>query len=221
MIAVVLVEPQNAGNIGAVAMAMKNFGLSELLLVNPKSDHKSKEALDRASHAHNILEKAKKIPYSQLKKFDYVIGTTAVLGTDYNIPRSPLNPEQLGRKVSGMRGRIALLFGRENRGLSNNEINNCDFVVTIPASREYSTLNITHSAAIIFYEIMKYAGTKKSNDHIVFSTKKEKEVALGYVNKILGRLEFSTPEKKDTQKIVWKRMIGKAMLTKREAFALI
>lgn len=221
MISVILLEPQKAGNVGAIARAMKNFGLKELLLISPKCDPKSKEAFDRASHAEDILKKAKIIPYAQLKEFDYVIGTTAVLGTDYNIPRLPLDPEQLGKRLAGMKGKIALVFGREDHGLSNKEINDCDFIVTIPASRTYTTLNVAHAAAIVFYEIFKHSEGKKSNSHIVFGSAKEKEVTLDYVHQILDKIEFSTPEQKATQKIVWKRLLGKAMLTRREAFAVI
>ena len=223
MISVILIEPETPGNIGAIARVMKNFEFNELVLINPKCKHLSKEALDRSTHAKSILKKAKVKKINYLKQFDYLIATTAKLGTDYNIPRSPITPEQLGDKLSKLNSKlkIGLLIGREGTGLNNKEISKCDFIVTIPSSSKYPTLNVSHAASVILYEIFKKQDKKKSNEHIIPATKKEKQVMMSYFNKILNKIEFSTKEKKQTQKIVWKRLFGKAFLTKREAFAVI
>ena len=223
MISVILVEPETPGNIGAIARVMKNFEFNDLVLINPKCKHLSKEALDRATHAKSILKKAKVRKINHIKTFDYLIATTAKLGTDYNIPRSPITPEQLADKLSKLSPKleIGLLIGREGAGLSNKEISKCDFIVTIPSSKKYPTLNVSHAASIILYEIFKKLGKKKSNSHIIPATKKEKEVIMDYFNKVLNNVKFSTKEKKQTQKTVWKRIFGKAFLTKREAFAVI
>jgi len=221
MISIVLAEPETEGNIGAVARVMKNFDFKEMILINPKADHLGREALDRATHAKDILKKAKVKDFSYLKKFDYLIGTTAMLGSDYNIPRSPLTPEQLAEKVSNVNGNIGILIGREGAGLSNEEIKKCDFIVAIPTSGKYPTMNVSHAVSIILYELFKRFGKEKINAHINFATKRDKEIILRYAYKVLGKMEFSTKEKKETQRIVWKRVVGKAFLTKREAFALI
>ncbi len=221
MINIILIEPQTEGNIGAVARVMKNFDFSNLVLINPKANHLGREALDRATHAKSILKKAKVKDFSYLKKFDYLIGTTAMIGSDYNIPRSPLIPEQLAEKISKVKGKIGIVIGREGTGLNNEEIIKCDFIVAIPTSKKYPTMNVSHATSIILYELFKKSGKEKISDHINFATKKDKEIILKHVNKVLDRIEFSTKEKKETQKIVWKRIVGKAMLTKREAFALI
>ncbi|MBN1157197.1 RNA methyltransferase [Candidatus Woesearchaeota archaeon] len=215
MISIILVEPENSGNIGAVARAMKNFGFSDLVILNPKCDPLCEEARKRAKWANDVLRRAKirkRIP----RNFDYLVGTTARLGTDYNIPRSPLTPEQLAEKISNRK--IGILFGRESTGLRNNEIELCDFTVTIPTKKAYSSLNLSHSVAIVLYELSK--------DNIELSkfpaiSKKEKEVLYTYIIKSIDRMKFSTQEKKKTQKIIWKKVMGKAMLTKREAFALM
>ena len=221
MTSIILVEPETEGNIGAVARVMKNFDFEELILINPKANHLGREALDRATHAKSILKKAKIKDFSCLKSFDYLIGTTAMLGSDYNIPRSPLTPEQLAEKISKAKGKIGILIGREGTGLNNEEIRKCDFIVAIPTSKKYPTMNISHAVSIILYELSKKLGKEKINEHINFATKKDKEIILRYVNKVLDKMEFSTKEKKETQRMVWKRIVGKAMLTKREAFALM
>lgn len=218
---VICLEISNPGNLGAIARVMKNFDFKELVLINPKVNHLGREALDRATHAKSILKNAKVNDFSYLKKFDYLIATTAMIGSDYNIPRTPLTPKKLAEKISKVKGKIGILIGREGIGLNNEEIKKCDFVVTIPSSKKYPTMNVSHAVSIILYELFKKLGEKKINEHINFATKKDKEIILRYVNKALDKMEFSTKEKKETQRIVWKRIIGKAMLTKREAFALI
>ena len=220
MISVVLIEPKIPANIGAIARAMKNFGFNDLIIVNPRCNPLHEDARKLAKHANGLLKKAKvrkKIP-----GFDYKIATTAKLGSDYNISRSPMSPEELGKRLSGInpKKKIALLIGREDIGLTNEEIKKCDFTVSIPASLKYPTLSISHSVAIMLYEIFKHQDTKKSSSHITPISKKEKDQLTKSLNNLLNKLHFATKEKKQTQKTVWKRMLGKSFLTRREAFAL-
>ena len=224
MMNIILIEPETPGNIGAIARAMKNFDLKNLFLINPKCDHLSKEALDRATHAKEILKNARIEQFSYLKQFDYLIATTAKLGTDYNIPRSPITPEQLAEKLAKINLKnlsIGILIGREGSGLKNKEILAADFIVTIPSSKSYPTLNAAHAATIIFYEIFQKIGKEKVNEHIITATKIEKEIILKKVGNILNKMEFSTEEKKETQRRIWKRILGKSFMTKREAYALL
>lgn len=220
MISIILIEPELSENVGFVARAMKNFDFKELILVNPKCN--LDKAVKTAKHGKDILKKAKIKKIDFLKRFDYLIGTTAILGTDYNIPRNPISPEQLVDKLSNIdrKLKIGILIGRESSGLNNKEIEMCDILISIPASKKYPTLNISHSVSIILYELFK-SKKEKSDSHINFATKKEKEIILNYLNKVLNKLEFKTKEKKETQKKVWKRVIGKALLTKREAFSVM
>ena len=223
MIELILVEPRKQENLGAIARVMKNFSFNKLVLINPKCKI-GISARKVARHANDVLSKAKIKDFKYLKKLDYLIGTTSRLGTDYNIPRNVIDAEKIAEKISSVdykKLKIGILIGRESSGLTNDEINQCDALITIPSSKEYSALNISHSVSIILYELFKKIGEEKSNSHILFATEKDKEVMMQYINKILDNLEFSTPEKKDTQKKVWKRVFGKAMLTKREAFAVM
>jgi TrmH family RNA methyltransferase len=223
MIEIILIEPKRQENIGSIARAMKNLDFEKLVLIKPKckigvTAHKV------VKHGKDILKKAKVRDFSYLKKVDYLIGTTSKLGTDYNIPRNPISAEQLAFKISKIdtkKIKIGILVGREGSGLNNKEINLCDILVTIPAAKKYPTFNISHALTIILYEIFKKLDSEKSNSHINFATKKEKDIVLKYMNSVISSMEFPTKEKKVTQKRVWKRVIGKAMLTKREAFAVM
>ena len=96
-----------------------------------------------------------------------------------------------------------------------------DFIVTIQSSKSYPTLNAAHAATIIFYEIFQKIGKEKVNEHIITATKIEKEIILKKVGNILNKMEFSTEEKKETQRRIWKRILGKSFMTKREAYALL
>jgi len=224
MIELILIEPEKPENLGAVARVMKNFDFNNLTLINPKIKINDKKAIIVAKHAKDTLKKARIEKPNYLKKFDYLIGTTAILGTDYNIPRNPISPLQLSEKLSKIdyqKLKIGILIGREGSGLSNKEINICNILVTIPTSKKYPTLNISHAASIVLYEIFKKLEKNNSSSHVSFASKKELSVINQYLTKILNKIEFSTKEKKQTQKRVWKRIFGKATLTKRESFTVM
>ncbi len=217
MIKIVLVEPKNSGNVGAIARSMANFGFEKLILVNPRCNHRSQTARNRAKWAQDVLKKAKVInSLSSIKST--LIATTGKIGTDYNIPRSPISPQQLSNIVNKKKD-IALVFGRENSGLNNEEISKCDFVVTIPTSKKYSVMNLSHAVTILLYELTK---TKENiASHIIFTSPQDKKQLMKMLNKTLNKMDFATKEKKQTQITIWKRMIGKSFLTKRESFALM
>ncbi|MFC1697364.1 RNA methyltransferase [Nanoarchaeota archaeon] len=225
MISIILIEPENSGNLGAIARVMKNFGFKDLILINPQCKV-GEDTKCRAKHAQDILKKIKtwKSFDSLKRKFDYLVGTTAILGTDYNIPRTPITPEMFAKKLLSLkpssRKKVALIIGREGQGLYNSELEQCDFIVTIPTHKKYPTLNISHSVGILLYEINKVLGKDKIGENIIPADQKEKQIFLKQLNKTLDKFEFDTDVQKKTQKLVWKRMIGRTMLTKRELYAL-
>ena len=218
MISIILIEPKKSGNLGAVARVMANFGFDDLVLVNPKCKKTSKEAVKRAKHGLQVLKKAKVV--RKLPKFDTLIATTAMLGTDYNIPRSPISPAQLA-EILPDKCKVGIVFGREGPGLSNEEVLACDFVCTIPSSKKYPTLNLSQSVAIVCYELSKKLSVKKVSEHILFATNVEKEQLNKMLDKVLDNINFNNSQKRETQRKVWRRMIGKSFLTKREAYALM
>ena len=213
-------EIEHPGNLGAVARAMANFDFKNLVLIDPKCSPDDEEARNRAKHAQSILKNAKVAGKDVLDKYDYVAATTAQLGKDYNIPRSPITPKQLAEKIDGADTKIALLIGRESSGLTNKEIKAADIVVSIPAAAKYPTLNISQACAVLFYELFQTIGKDKNTDPFKPATKIEKDHLMKELDEIIDSVEFSTEDKKETQRKVWKRLISKSMMTKREAFAL-
>jgi tRNA (cytidine32/uridine32-2'-O)-methyltransferase len=154
----VLIGTTHPGNIGAVARAMKNMGLSRLCLVRPKL-FPSAEATARASGADDLLEHARVCDTldEALAGCRLVVGTSARLRT-VEWPR--LDPRQCARRLldEAPHGDVALLFGRESSGLSNEELDRCHYLVHIPANPEYSSLNIAQAAQILAYELLVEAG---------------------------------------------------------------
>lgn len=221
MISVILIEPEHPGNVGAIARVMKNFDVYSLVLINPKCDHLDIECETRAKHADDIIRSAKVKGFDFLDRFDYLIATTSKLGTDYNIPRSALTPDILAELVKDKDVDVGIVFGRESSGLTNKEILRCDYTVSIPSSKDYPALNLSHSAGIVLYELYKVLGKKKITEHFMVASRQEKEQMFKLLEDVLERLDFATEDKKNTQRLVWKRIIGKAMLTKREAYAIM
>lgn len=153
-IRVVLVNTSHPGNIGGAARAMKNMGLSRLVLVEPE-DFPSSEAVARASGATDILDTAQVVATLE----DALVGCSLVLGTsarDRRIPWPLLDPREcaatsLQHVQQG--GEVALVFGREYAGLTNEELQRCQFHVHIPANPEFSSLNLATAVQVLAYEV--------------------------------------------------------------------
>lgn len=223
MIDIILLEPAVPGNIGAVARVMKNFSFTNLVLINPYCDHLCDEARNRAKHSQDVLEKAEVMDFFVVDDYDYLVATTARVGTDYNIPRSPLSPRELAAKLKGLdsKKRIGLVIGREGKGMFNEEIEKCDFVVTVPSSTDYPTLNISHAVAVMLYELYNSLSDVTSTSHITPIGKPEKDQIMRMFDNIFSGMRWETKEKRETQQILWKKIIGKAMLTRREAYGVM
>jgi tRNA/rRNA methyltransferase len=164
---VILVEPSFEESIGFVARAMKNFGLSNLHLVNPIATLGPNGRM-RGGHAQDVLDSlVEHRSFAEaLEGLDLCVGTTAQKSYDAsNLIRKPMTPKELGAKVKGIAGTVGIAFGREGTGLTNSELDQCDATLTIPASSEYQTLNLSHAAAIIFYELRAPTG-ESSGDRL-------------------------------------------------------
>ena len=151
---IVLVRPQVAGNIGAVARAMENFAASQLVLVNPERPPTHREALERSTRGQHRLHAARVVNTLEeaLAGAVFAIGTSRRRGPVHQ--REDLFSYDLGRLIAehSAEGDVALLFGTEDNGLSREELLACDAVVQIPAWPEYPTLNLSHAVTICLYE---------------------------------------------------------------------
>ncbi len=152
-ITIVLHQPRFAENIGSTARAAMNLGLRHITLVNPEDTDRERMA-KLATHAAAVLLEAMEIKPTlpeALAPFHYIVGTTARLGGER---KQIITPAQAGQKILalGSDTRVALLFGPENRGLSNEELRYCHAVVNIPTVQA-SSLNLAQAVLILAYEI--------------------------------------------------------------------
>ncbi len=233
MISIVLIEPEVPGNIGAIARSMANFDFTELILIRPHCNYLSDEACNRAKWGNRILKSAKIMKnMKQLRKrFDYIIGTTGRLGSDYNITRSPILSSNLPVKLQTLpkNRKVAIILGREGIGLTNEEIKLCDFITTIPTSKRYSSLNLSHAANIILYELSRLHNKEKEKTdpdkekigRFIMADRCDRDQLHKMFNSTLDTITFPTRYKKETQQTVWRRILEKSLLTKREARALM
>lgn len=150
-IRIVLVNTTHPGNIGAAARAMKNMGLRDLALVDPKV-FPSGEAKARASGADDILAAARVCGSLEEAIADcaLVIGASARVRT---IPWPMLAPRECAKLVAGAATKTALLFGREHSGLTNEELERCHYLLHIPCDPEFSSLNVAAALQVVAYEI--------------------------------------------------------------------
>lgn len=216
-VSVILVGAEHPGNVGAVARAMHNFGFEKLVLIAPQCDHLCEEARNRAKWAQEILENVVIGDLKLLDDFDLLIATSARTGTDYNLPRTPLLPDELVLQSSG---KIGILFGRESSGLTNDEIAKADYLVTIPTAKNKS-LNVSHAVAVILYELSKSEHATAVKQKYPLANARQKEELRKLIDDVLAQMTFATPHKAKTQKLLWQRLVGTAHLTGREAQALL
>lgn len=160
-IKIVLIKTWHAGNIGATARAMKNMGLSNLVLVDPV-DYPNEEATNRAGQATDILDNATVVSdlSEAIADCALVIGTSA---RDRTIRLPALSAENCAVKVVSeqQKSPVAIVFGRERMGLLNEEIQQCHFQLNIAANPDYPVLNLSQAVQLISWEIFK-AGNRQT-----------------------------------------------------------
>ncbi|MBE6499831.1 MAG: TrmJ/YjtD family RNA methyltransferase [Methanobrevibacter thaueri] len=216
---IVFVECETPGNIGFLARTMANFGLKNLILINPPT--LTKEAYYQATHGKYIVENAKIYPslddFYQSQRIDFKVASTGMAGGSYNLSRIPIKPEELGKSIN-VSNKTAILFGREGNGLTNKEIDNCDICVSIPTDPTYPIMNISHAAAIIFYELFK-------NKHefgvegLSESSNLEKEYLKKDMDELIDSLDIPEHKKRNGKK-TFNNIISRAFITGREAHTL-
>ena len=216
---VVFVECETPGNIGFLARTMANFGLKNLVLINPPT--LTNEAYYQATHGKYIVENAKIFPtldeFYQSQRIDFKVASTGTAGGSYNLSRIPIRPEELGKSLN-VENKICILFGREGNGLTNKEIGDCDICVSIPTDPTYPIMNISHAAAIIFYELFKNRH-EYGVEGLKESTPLEKEYLLKDMDELIDSIDI--PEhKKANGKKTFKNIISRAFITGREAHTL-
>ncbi|MHA1561125.1 MAG: RNA methyltransferase [Promethearchaeota archaeon] len=231
-LSIVLINVESSGNVGSIARVMKNFGFHKLILFNPKEDPKSNYAHGFAMHAKEILENAEIIYDNNnkncndnrgkdenlkifLQKFDLVIGTSAKGIIRKNLRRIPIFLNELDFTLFTKNSKVALVFGRESTGLTNNEIKLMDFLLRIPADNDYPTLNISQAVGIILYTF--YLNMHQiSRQEISPSSKAERDLLLKQISHTINNIpmqEFRTERTLQS----FKNFLGRSFLSEKES----
>jgi TrmH family RNA methyltransferase len=210
-----LVEPEYQQNIGYCARVMKNFGFSNLWIVNPKVQL-GDEAVMYSKHAVDVLKKAKVVKRiaDATSGCSIVVGTTAIKPGGRTIVRKAITPKALK-----LGGKTAILIGREGNGLSPEELEGCDIVVRIPTDEEYPTLNISHALAILLYEISsRMKGGQANILYEGLSTAEQKALLKKFDSLVDASKEIRRPK---IVKLAFRRVIARGIRSQTEGRALL
>ncbi len=194
-ITIVLNRPRYPENIGAAARAIRNMGIASLIVVEPRN-YDLEKILKLATHeSREIVESIEIFPTlpAALESFSYVVGTTARIGTRRHAMNSP---EKMAQKLIPIssENRIAIIFGPEDRGLTNEDIRNCHVIVNIPTA-QFSSLNLAQSVMIICYELHK-ASLEDLKGQLVprLANRHELDGMYSQMKKILVQISFINPD---------------------------
>lgn len=222
-IAIVLVEPQQAGNIGAAARAMANMGLSRLVLVRPV-EHLVPDAFKMALAARPLLESA--VVETDLARalagFGFVAGSTRRGGA---VRRGRVTPRQLAAELPALAAvnDVALLFGREDSGLTNEELQYCQRLVTIPSSAGFGSLNLSQAVLTFCYEIFlaaAEAGAAGAGAPARRAPTADLEGLYGQMERVLLEIGYLDPANPSHMMRVFRRLFARAGPDPREVRAL-
>lgn len=215
---VVLAEPKTPGNVGAVARAMANFGISQLRIV--EGVPLDEDAYKRALHAAPILEEARHFDdfASALEGLDFTVATSGIVNiNDKRHVRNPLTPVQLAERVAPMDGTVGLVFGREDYGLFIEELALCDVVVTVSTSPEYPVMNLSHAVAVLLYELHREIPLPHQT---IKASEAERDLLLATFDDMLEATDYP-PHKVENTRVMLRRIIGRSTLSEWEYHTLM
>jgi TrmH family RNA methyltransferase len=229
---VVLNRPEHAANIGAIARLMKNFNFERLIIYNPNEKVekiRSYHTQGFAMHGKEILINAEIITIENevdhlsgfkelMNRFDIKIASTAK-GMHYtNIRRLATFPAELTLPASKKPLKIALVFGRESHGLTNDEIETTDFVIRIPSNEDYPTLNLSQACGIILYEIYKKTHNLEIGrgfKPVLLANTKDKQMLYNLIKNLIANLRVRTYRKENVL-FAFKNVFERAFVSKKE-----
>jgi tRNA/rRNA methyltransferase len=218
-VTIVLKGPKYPGNIGSVARCAKNMGIEKIVVVGG-ADY-DREEMNRMS-THLAADVVEKIEYhgdlrEALAPFRYIIGTTARRGNT-NLKRTIMDPREMAQTIAPIAGEneVALLFGPEDRGLTNSELKYCDMLVSIPTSERMRSINLSHSVMIISYEVFAASYGSNSGFTPKLATSAEKEGMYDHMQQILMKMNYIYPENPDYAMTSIRNLFSRLNLTARD-----
>ena len=200
----ILVKPQLGENIGACARSMKNFGFSELCVVDPKFSFPNHKAKATSVGAYDIISKTKVFDKIEnaLNPFDLVISLSA---RRRDINKKHISINDFHNIIKRKNLNIGLMFGPEASGLSNKDLSFSNYILQIPTSSKFKSLNLSHSLTLICYEIFKTLNKKdisKKSYNLKTSSKSKISSLVSHLINLLDKKDFFVPEEKKRSMII-------------------
>ena len=195
----ILVKTQLGENIGACARSMKNFGFSKLHIVNPKINFPNHKTKATSVGAYDIINKAKVFDNVEkaIEPFNLVIALSARRRDINKRHLSLQNFQNIIKKKQNLN--IGLMFGPEASGLSNQDLSFSNYIMQIPTSKKFKSLNLSHSLTVICYEIFKLMNenkTKTNNINLKISSKAKISNIVRHLSSLLEKKDFFIPKEK-------------------------
>jgi TrmH family RNA methyltransferase len=222
---VVVVEPETPGNVGTIARAMKNFGLSDLKLVDPPELKEDGEAYGFAGHAReDVLPNAEEVTFDAVVESYHTVGTTAITGEDdRSHERFPFKtPAELRESLKTVDAPTAIVFGREGRGLNNEELSRLDEVCSIPADDDYPVLNLGQAATVLLYELRELTVDETQLPDTEVTRAPEADIER--FHEFFGEFLAATGQRDhqiEKNALLMRRLLGRAHPTEREVHSLL
>jgi len=214
-ILIILVRPKFPENIGSVARAMKNMGLSRLIVVNGCSPLHA-NAYKLASGAEDILERAEEVFTFEeaISEMGYVVGLTSRRGRER---RPDLTPEALAKKLIPLSQKsvIGLAFGSEKEGLTNEELSLCHLCARIPSMESFPSLNLAQAVMVVCYELFK-ASAEISKEPVQLAQGEQLERMFQHMEKTLIRIGFLESNHPKRIMRVLRKLLGRSQMGERE-----
>ncbi len=217
-IRIVLVEPQVPGNVGAAARAVKSMGITRLVLVRPWFQNHP-QAKYMAHGSEDILDNT--VIVDDLE--EAVAGSVLTVGTTQRIRHNMpfLNPRQASGEIIGssLAGTVSILFGREDKGLTNEELRGCQVLVRIPSSEAQPSLNLSHAVMVIAYEIFSavFSGDELTLD---FATSEGLDCMYNHLKKSLTTLGLKQWNNGDNYMKSLRRVFSRTKMERRDVSAI-
>ena len=195
----ILVKPQLGENIGACARSMKNFGFNKLHIIKPKINFPNHKAKATSVGAYDIINKAKVFDNieNSINSFNLIVSLSA---RRRDINKKHISLQDFQKMISKKRNiNIGLMFGPEASGLSNKDLSFSNYILQIPTSTKFRSLNLSHSLTIICYEIFKLINkdsVKKNSSPLKIATKSNMSSVLKHLVNLLEKKDFFIPIEK-------------------------
>ena len=238
-VAVILARPAESRNIGSVCRAMANCDMSDLRIVGTKKSDIDEEAVKRlAIHASPIFENAKFFDSIKDAASDCVFAAGTTRRTGLKRKGTLLLPEDLAKMAvnaassQGENSRAAIVFGNEKSGLSSEEVEECDFAVTIPSSEGFGSLNLSHAVQVICYEIFRAglkspenlenadSGQNSGRNFREAISRGELKQTVEFILEDLAQIGFFSHTGRENMQKLWDEVLSRAALSKDEALLI-